>query len=927
MKIKNKILLSALTSALLSSSVLGSGTVMTFDFGDTGQYPEFSLRHFNNENKDCNITIHSDNHNYRLYQDKDTSGGTEIKDVNDHYYIGEQNLTIVCPDVNQSFYINMYNLNNDDIKSNNRHAIPKKLLQWGDEGITLGSYALSGAKELVIDANDSVQRFNPEINSAFNNVKSIERLDINTSTLTQMYNLFTNVKNINIDVTNWDTSNVTGFGGIFKGAVNFNQDISAWDVSSANDMGYMFSGATNFNQDISAWDVSNVIYMNAMFQNATSFNQDISAWNVSNVTSMTGYYNSPYSRSGMFTGATSFNQDISGWDTSKVTKMQAMFYDATAFTYKDSIISAWDINQFAEETSRTINGVTITTDTREIFPEASIPTIELTVIPGSTNMSTKVISSESGLYKKYSSTSIDTPEINSTIDASADIYTSGTSISNVVVGGYLAIYKVDDHKVIGFKQTQLTVDMIKVPGPDTLDVVVEKGTTKNTTKITATGTLYIKESLTSISTPELNANISTIDGANTYTSGTDITPSNMNDITNLPYLAIYSVDAGVIKSFKLIKLTADMINIALVPDLDITITKGTLTMTSKVDVTTKDGGTLYKRYTPYSIAIPYDLNISLNPVITLNEYNATTYTSGDDIEGVQVEGYLSIYEIDSNSSIKYFKSIQLTANMIKDATPLAPKHIATIEFKPAIIVKDKEIKDVSTGATNLRKDKLGKKTIFSFDVEGTSTGIRTEITTPTISTYTDMPNNEGKQTTVIQDGDTNVTVEQYNNAIITLKIKKDTNNTAVINALVVGADVNVTDENSTVTFEPITGTTFLAFSNKLAKMQHIVKIGDVETKAISEVAGTIVNLNNESIETVVSDALSSTFKAMVVTKTDGTTITKFVTISDNGIESNPFLTLSDDSQFAKGSTSTIKLVDGKLVISTTTTLTDNLKIK
>ncbi len=49
-------------------------------------------------------------------------------------------------------------------------------------------------------------------------------------------------------------------------------------------MSAMFSEAKQFNQPIENWNTGRVINMNAMFSNATSFNQNISNWNVSNVT-------------------------------------------------------------------------------------------------------------------------------------------------------------------------------------------------------------------------------------------------------------------------------------------------------------------------------------------------------------------------------------------------------------------------------------------------------------------------------------------------------------------------------------------------------------------------------------------------------------------------------------------------------------------
>lgn len=107
--------------------------------------------------------------------------------------------------------------------------------------------------------------------------------DIDTSKVTDMYNIFEDDKRFNGDIFYWDTSNVTDMSFMFQGAMSFNQDISNWDTSSVTDMSYMFCKARSFNQDISNWDTSKVEDMGWMFYEAESFNQDISKWNISMV--------------------------------------------------------------------------------------------------------------------------------------------------------------------------------------------------------------------------------------------------------------------------------------------------------------------------------------------------------------------------------------------------------------------------------------------------------------------------------------------------------------------------------------------------------------------------------------------------------------------------------------------------------------------
>jgi len=168
--------------------------------------------------------------------------------------------------------------------------------------------------------------------------------DWNTSGVTDMSDLFnydsdyesddecydildnSNLGDFNKDISKWDTSSVTNMNNMFWGNKGFNQPIGCWEVSSVTNMNGMFCCTKSFNQDISDWDTSNVTDMSHMFLMAESFNQDISKWNTSNVTNMKD----------MFWGAKSFNQSIVGWNTSKVTNMDSMFNDAKSFNLENA---------------------------------------------------------------------------------------------------------------------------------------------------------------------------------------------------------------------------------------------------------------------------------------------------------------------------------------------------------------------------------------------------------------------------------------------------------------------------------------------------------------------------------------------------------------------------------------------------------------
>ncbi len=88
----------------------------------------------------------------------------------------------------------------------------------------------------------------------------------------------------------WDVSKITDMSELFKDLKKFNVDISSWDVSNVTNMSSMFYYASSFNQPLSSWDVSKVTYMSGMFYGASSFNQPLSSWVVSKVTNMSGIF-------------------------------------------------------------------------------------------------------------------------------------------------------------------------------------------------------------------------------------------------------------------------------------------------------------------------------------------------------------------------------------------------------------------------------------------------------------------------------------------------------------------------------------------------------------------------------------------------------------------------------------------------------------
>ena len=98
--------------------------------------------------------------------------------------------------------------------------------------------------------------------------------------------------------------------------------IGEWDVSEVTDMTDLFRDIKSFDADVSKWNMSSVTNMRSMFYGAQSFNSDISKWDVSSVTDMGNIFN----------GATSFSRTLcgTGWIVSRAPKHYSMFTGSSA---------------------------------------------------------------------------------------------------------------------------------------------------------------------------------------------------------------------------------------------------------------------------------------------------------------------------------------------------------------------------------------------------------------------------------------------------------------------------------------------------------------------------------------------------------------------------------------------------------------------
>ena len=118
----------------------------------------------------------------------------------------------------------------------------------------------------------------------------------NTSNVTDMSRMFygsgTNLTSL--EISEWDTSNVTNMSGMFCELAKI-QDfgISGWDVGKVKDMSQMFRSCASLSVfGFSSWNVSSVETMANMFSNCTNLvSVDMSSWNTENVTSMYQMFN------------------------------------------------------------------------------------------------------------------------------------------------------------------------------------------------------------------------------------------------------------------------------------------------------------------------------------------------------------------------------------------------------------------------------------------------------------------------------------------------------------------------------------------------------------------------------------------------------------------------------------------------------------
>ncbi len=175
----------------------------------------------------------------------------------------------------------------------------------------------------------------------FNDLTSIDTTGWDTSSVTDISSMFRNCRPLtSLDLSGWDTSRVTNMESLFQECYELKTlDISDWDTSSVTNMWSMFRSCRSLETlDLSGWDTSSVTDMYSVFSGCGKLaSLDLSGWDTSSVTTMESMFNVCYDLASL---------DVSGWDTSSVTNMRSMFSCCDTLTSLD--LSGWDTSSVTD---------------------------------------------------------------------------------------------------------------------------------------------------------------------------------------------------------------------------------------------------------------------------------------------------------------------------------------------------------------------------------------------------------------------------------------------------------------------------------------------------------------------------------------------------------------------------------------------------
>ena len=148
-----------------------------------------------------------------------------------------------------------------------------------------------------IDLNGITAAYAKNMNSMFKDTVALRSLDLtmfNTSSATNMANMFNGSHVASLDLSHFNTSNVTDMREMFSGCIFLTElNTSGWDTSKVTNMYGMFNNANKLSSiDTSSWDTSSVDNMAFMFKGCKMLTSvDFSQKNMSNVSNMADMFN------------------------------------------------------------------------------------------------------------------------------------------------------------------------------------------------------------------------------------------------------------------------------------------------------------------------------------------------------------------------------------------------------------------------------------------------------------------------------------------------------------------------------------------------------------------------------------------------------------------------------------------------------------
>ena len=148
---------------------------------------------------------------------------------------------------------------------------------------------------------------------------------INTSSVTNMSQMFYNSKTTTLDLSGFDTGKVTNMSAMFDSSAATTLDLSSFNTSNVTNMRRMFYNSKATTLDLSGFDKSKVDDIYGMFDGCKVTTLDLSNFNTSNVNDM------EY----MFNNSKVTTLDLSNFDTSKIKYISDIFsscWDLTNIT-------------------------------------------------------------------------------------------------------------------------------------------------------------------------------------------------------------------------------------------------------------------------------------------------------------------------------------------------------------------------------------------------------------------------------------------------------------------------------------------------------------------------------------------------------------------------------------------------------------------